>query len=201
MPVEFIGIVHGQNVSEIHPAEGPPIDKAYVRAIAGAHEAGGFDRVLIAHHSNSPDGYLTAAPCVRAYRPPRRPAGPPAGVRGSHADGALAGDTPTRTGAWRCTSSPAVTTRSSGATATTWTRRPATPGPANTWTSSSASGPRTRPSITRANTTASRAGSRRSSRRRSPTCRSISAARRNRRSAPRGATRTCSPYGENPWRG
>lgn len=61
MPVEFIGIVHGQNVSEIHPAEGPPIDKAYVRAIAGAHEAGGFDRVLIAHHSNSPDGYLTAA--------------------------------------------------------------------------------------------------------------------------------------------
>ena len=60
MPVEFIGIVHGQNVSEIHPAEGPPIDKAYVRAIAGAHEAGGFDRVLIAHHSSSPDGYLTA---------------------------------------------------------------------------------------------------------------------------------------------
>ncbi len=61
MPVEFIGIVHGQNVSEIHPPEGPPIDKAYVRAIAGAHEAGGFDRVLIAHHSSSPDGYLTAA--------------------------------------------------------------------------------------------------------------------------------------------
>ena len=61
MPVEFIGIVHGQNVSEIHPAEGPPIDKAYVRAIASAHEAGGFDRVLIAHHSSSPDGYLTAA--------------------------------------------------------------------------------------------------------------------------------------------
>ncbi len=61
MPVEFIGIVHGQNVSEIHPPKGPPIDKAYVRAIAAAHEAGGFDRVLIAHHSNSPDGYLTAA--------------------------------------------------------------------------------------------------------------------------------------------
>ncbi|MEI9963504.1 MAG: LLM class flavin-dependent oxidoreductase [Caulobacteraceae bacterium] len=61
MPVEFIGIVHGQNVSEIHPPEGPPIDKAYVRAIAGAHEAGGFDRVLIAHHSSSPDGYLTAS--------------------------------------------------------------------------------------------------------------------------------------------
>ncbi len=61
MPVEFIGIVHGQNVSEIHPAEGPPVDKAYVRAIASAHEAGGFDRVLIAHHSSSPDGYLTAS--------------------------------------------------------------------------------------------------------------------------------------------
>ena len=61
MPVEFIGIVHGQNTSEIHPPKGPPIDKSYVRAIAAAHETGGFDRVLIAHHSNSPDGYLTAA--------------------------------------------------------------------------------------------------------------------------------------------
>jgi alkanesulfonate monooxygenase len=61
MPVEFIGIVHGQRVSEIYPPEGPVIDKSYVRAIASAHEAGGFDRVLIAHSSASPDGYLTAA--------------------------------------------------------------------------------------------------------------------------------------------
>ena len=61
MSVEFIGIVHGQNVSEIHPGAGPAIDKAYVRALAGAHEAGGFDRVLIAHGSASPDGYLIAS--------------------------------------------------------------------------------------------------------------------------------------------
>lgn len=61
MPVEFIGIVHGQRVSEIYPPEGPVIDKSYVRAIAGAHEAGGFDRVLVAHSSASPDGYITAS--------------------------------------------------------------------------------------------------------------------------------------------
>ena len=59
--VEFIGMIQGQKVSEIHPAKGPALDRDYVRAFAQAHEAAGFDRVLVPHHSTSPDATLTVA--------------------------------------------------------------------------------------------------------------------------------------------
>lgn len=55
MSVEFIGFVGNHNASETIPRSGPIIDKAYIRALAGAHENGGFDRVLLAFHSVSPD--------------------------------------------------------------------------------------------------------------------------------------------------
>jgi alkanesulfonate monooxygenase len=61
MPVEFIGYVSTQESSEVIPPAGPVIDTNYVRTVALAHEAGGFDRVLIAHSSASPDGVVTAA--------------------------------------------------------------------------------------------------------------------------------------------
>ena len=61
MPVEFIGYVGTQEVSEIIPPSGPVIDPAYTRTVALAHEAGGFDRVLMAHSSASPDAVVTAA--------------------------------------------------------------------------------------------------------------------------------------------
>ena len=60
MSVEFIGFVGTQEVSEITPPAGPIIDPDYVRAVALAHEAGGFDRVLLAHSSASPDAVVTA---------------------------------------------------------------------------------------------------------------------------------------------
>ena len=60
-PIEFIGMIQGQKVSEIHPAQGPAIDRDYVRAFAQAHEAAGFDRILVPHHSTSPDATLTVA--------------------------------------------------------------------------------------------------------------------------------------------
>jgi alkanesulfonate monooxygenase len=60
MPVEFIGYVGTQEVSEIIPPSGPVIDTDYARAVALAHEAGGFDRVLMAHSSASPDAVVTA---------------------------------------------------------------------------------------------------------------------------------------------
>jgi alkanesulfonate monooxygenase len=59
--VEFIGMIQGQKVSEIHAAKGPAIDRDYVRAFAQAHENAGFDRVLVPHHSTSPDATLTVA--------------------------------------------------------------------------------------------------------------------------------------------
>jgi alkanesulfonate monooxygenase len=60
MPVEFIGYVGTQEVSEIIPPSGPVIDTSYTRRVALAHEAGGFDRVLMAHSSASPDAVVTA---------------------------------------------------------------------------------------------------------------------------------------------
>jgi alkanesulfonate monooxygenase len=61
MPVEFIGFVGTQEASEIIPPVGSAIDTDYVRSVALAHEAGGFDRVLMAHSSASPDAVVTAA--------------------------------------------------------------------------------------------------------------------------------------------
>ena len=61
MPVEFIGYVGTQEVSEIIPPSGPVIDTNYARSVALAHEAGGFDRVLVGYFSDGPDGFLIAA--------------------------------------------------------------------------------------------------------------------------------------------
>lgn len=61
MSVEFIGFVGTQEVSEIIPPAGSVIDPDYTRSVALAHEAGGFDRVLMAHSSASPDAVVTAA--------------------------------------------------------------------------------------------------------------------------------------------
>lgn len=60
-PIEFIGMIQAQKVSEIHAPQGPAIDLDYVRAFAQAHEQAGFDRVLVPHHSSSPDATLTVA--------------------------------------------------------------------------------------------------------------------------------------------
>jgi alkanesulfonate monooxygenase len=59
--VEFIGFVGTQYQSETHPAEGPVVDRDYIRAAAQAQEYGGFDRFLVAFHSTSPDSLLVAA--------------------------------------------------------------------------------------------------------------------------------------------
>ena len=58
--VEFIGYVGSRNHSETIPASGPAIDLAHIEAAAKIHENGGFDRVLVAFHSNSPESLLIA---------------------------------------------------------------------------------------------------------------------------------------------
>jgi len=58
--LEFIGMIQPRQQSEIHPASGPGIDLAYLTASAQAHDAGGFDRILIGWHSNGPDGFQIA---------------------------------------------------------------------------------------------------------------------------------------------
>ncbi|MGY2052600.1 LLM class flavin-dependent oxidoreductase [Methylobacterium sp. JK268] len=64
--VDFIGFVAPQYGSETHPAEGPVVDRAYLRALAQAHEYGGFDRVLVAFHATSPDSLLLAGEIAHA---------------------------------------------------------------------------------------------------------------------------------------
>ena len=61
MSVEFIGYVSHQESSEIHSPEGPAVNPPWIAAVAQAHEYGGFDRVLIAHSSASPDGFQIAS--------------------------------------------------------------------------------------------------------------------------------------------
>lgn len=61
MSVEFIGYVSHQESSEIHLPEGAAVNPPWIAAVAQAHEYGGFDRVLIAHSSASPDGLQIAS--------------------------------------------------------------------------------------------------------------------------------------------
>lgn len=61
MPVEFIGFIATQDQSEIGRRPGPDIDPAFVREFARAHEAAGFDKVLIGYSASRPDGAAVAA--------------------------------------------------------------------------------------------------------------------------------------------
>jgi alkanesulfonate monooxygenase len=60
MPVEIIGYIGNHNASETIPASGPVINLEHIAAAAAIHENGGFDRVLFAFHSTSPESILIA---------------------------------------------------------------------------------------------------------------------------------------------
>lgn len=61
MGLEFIGMIHHREASEIRPPQGGVLDRGYIREFAQAAEAGGFDRVLVGYFSDGPDGFLLAA--------------------------------------------------------------------------------------------------------------------------------------------
>ena len=61
MTVEFVGMIATRDQSEIRPPTGPVVDPAYVRRFARAHEDAGFDRILVAYGSSSPDATQVAA--------------------------------------------------------------------------------------------------------------------------------------------
>lgn len=62
MSIEFIGIAHTRpgSESEAVGSDVPAIQPEYLYALAQAHEQSGFDRVLVAHSSASPDGFTVA---------------------------------------------------------------------------------------------------------------------------------------------
>jgi alkanesulfonate monooxygenase SsuD/methylene tetrahydromethanopterin reductase-like flavin-dependent oxidoreductase (luciferase family) len=61
MPVEFLGIAGTNPASEVTPRSGGPLDLEYTTKLARAHEDNGWDRILFAYHSGSPDPAQVAA--------------------------------------------------------------------------------------------------------------------------------------------
>jgi alkanesulfonate monooxygenase len=61
MPVEFLGIAGTNAASEVTPRSGGSLDLDYTRRLARAHEDHGWDRILFAYHSGSPDPAAVAA--------------------------------------------------------------------------------------------------------------------------------------------
>ena len=61
MPIEFLGIAALNNGSETQPRSGSSFDLDYTLRLARAHEDNGWDRVLFAYHSGSPDPASVAA--------------------------------------------------------------------------------------------------------------------------------------------
>ncbi|MEW2544194.1 LLM class flavin-dependent oxidoreductase [Streptomyces sp. NPDC047002] len=61
MPVEFLGIAATNNGSETEARTGAAFDKDYTLRLARAHEDHGWDRVLFAYGSGSPDPAPAAA--------------------------------------------------------------------------------------------------------------------------------------------
>jgi alkanesulfonate monooxygenase len=65
--IEIIGMVGTKEVSETKGSfDGPPIDAGYLARFAQAHEAAGFDRVLIGYGATGPDGFAVAAHVLHA---------------------------------------------------------------------------------------------------------------------------------------
>src|SRR6202167_2827822 len=61
MPVEFLGIAATNDGSETTARSGGSFDKDYTLRLARAHEENGWDRVLFAYGSGSPDPNAAAA--------------------------------------------------------------------------------------------------------------------------------------------
>lgn len=61
MSVEFIGMIHHKQGSEIRPPGPMVLDRGYIRDFAQAAEQGGFDRVLVGYFADGADGFLVAA--------------------------------------------------------------------------------------------------------------------------------------------
>ncbi|HWJ74139.1 MAG TPA: LLM class flavin-dependent oxidoreductase [Kaistia sp.] len=58
MTIEFIGMIHHKKQTEVHPPGPEVMDFGFIRAMAEAHEVGGFDRVLVGYYGDAPDGLL-----------------------------------------------------------------------------------------------------------------------------------------------
>jgi alkanesulfonate monooxygenase len=60
MSIEFIGYISNNSSSETIVRQGPILDPLHIETVAKAHENAGFDRVLHAFHSTTPDALQVA---------------------------------------------------------------------------------------------------------------------------------------------
>ncbi len=68
MPVDIIGMITATPGAEVDVPGGAAVQPDYVRRFAQAHEAAGFDQILVGHFSNAADGFIVASPRGRSQR-------------------------------------------------------------------------------------------------------------------------------------
>ncbi len=61
MSIQFLGMIYHRLSSETIAPVGPIFDRDYIVRFAQTHEAAGFDRLLVGHWSDQPDGFLVTA--------------------------------------------------------------------------------------------------------------------------------------------
>lgn len=142
MSIQFLGMIGHRLSSETIAPVGPIFDRDYIVRFAQTHEAAGFDRLLVGHWSDQPDGFLVTALAglstqkiqyLLAHRPGLFPQPLP-----------RANSPPLSTcwgAAWRCISSAAATMPSSAGMAIISTTTSATPAPTPSSTPCARCGP------------------------------------------------------------
>lgn len=130
MSIQFLGMIGHRLSSETIAPVGPIFDRDYIVRFAQTHEAAGFDRLLVGHWSDQPDGFLVTATAGLStqkiqYLLAHRPGfvSPTLAARKFATLEHLLG------AAWRCISSAAATMPSSAGMAIISTTTSATPAP------------------------------------------------------------------------
>lgn len=76
MSIQFLGMIGHRLSSETIAPVGPIFDRDYIVRFAQTHEAAGFDRLLVGHWSDQPDGFLVTATARTVDAENSVPAGP-----------------------------------------------------------------------------------------------------------------------------
>lgn len=136
MSIQFLGMIGHRLSSETIAPVGPIFDRDYIVRFAQTHEAAGFDRLLVGHWSDQPDGFLVTAwpDCRRRKFSTCWPIVPVLFPQPLPRANSLPLSTCWRA-AWRCISSAAATMPSSAGMAIISTTTSATPAPTPSSTS------------------------------------------------------------------
>lgn len=136
MSIQFLGMIGHRLSSETIAPVGPIFDRDYIVRFAQTHEAAGFDRLLVGHWSDQPDGFLvTALAGLSTQKIQYLLAHRPGFVSPTLAARKFATLEHLLGAAWRCISSAAATMPSSAGMATISTTTSATPAPTPSSTS------------------------------------------------------------------